>query len=353
MTGSGRIEVETVSDVAPPGWDALTVDVPGGHVLQSTVWAAHTVELGWRTRFATFTDGAGALVLTRHRAPLPGFLAYASRGPVAGAGGAPAAAARALALGGWARRAGATILAVDPELDADPTFEAVLASGGFVPAEEIQPSRHRLVVSWPAGSDEEALFTGLSRTTRQRVRSAQRGGVVVREDAAGDRLPDLGRLLDATALRKGFTFSSRHGFLSWWQRLLAAQRGRLLVAEAGDRVLGGLLMYRQGGHLATAFSADDPALRPAFPGTMHLLRWSALRLALEGGMPCLDLGGVDVAGARRRPEPGDPTWGLYEHKAGFGARWVESAGAHELVLRPTIYRAGLAARSARRALRRR
>ncbi len=353
MSGALGVEVDAVTDVAPPGWDALTVDLPGGHVLQSTVWAAHTVEEGWRSRFVTFTDGGAALVLTRRRAPLPGFLAYASRGPVAGQGGAPAAAGRALALGRWARQDGATILAVDPELDADPGFEASLAAGGFVPAEEIQPSRHRLVVRWAAGTEEAALFAGLSKTTRQRVRSAQRQDVTVREDAAGDRLPDLGRLLDATAVRKGFTFSSRHGFLSWWRRLLEARRGVLLVAETGDRVLGGLLLYRQGGHLATAFSADDPASRTAFAGTMQLLRWDALRLALEGGMTRLDLGGVDVAGARRRPEPGEATWGLYEHKLGFGAHWVESAGAHELVLRPAVYRAGLIARSARRALRRR
>jgi len=347
------VEVSAVTDVAPPGWDALTVDVPGGHVLQSTVWAAHTVEEGWRSRFVTFTDGAAALVLTRRRAPLPGFLAYASRGPVAAEGGAGAAAARSLALGRWAHGAGATILAVDPELDADEAFEATLAAGGFVPAEEIQPSRHRLVVGWAPGASEDTLFGGLSKTTRQRVRSAQRQAVTVREDAAGDRLPDLGRLLDATAIRKGFTFSSRHGFLAWWRRLLGAGRGRLLVAETGDQVLGGLLLYRQGGHLATAFSADDPAARAGFPGTMQLLRWEAMRLALGGGMPCLDLGGVDVAGARRRPEPGDATWGLYEHKVGFGARWVESVGAHELVLRPAVYRASLVARSARRALRRR
>src|SRR4029077_6593587 len=182
------------------------------------------------------------------------------------------------------------------------------------------------------------------------------------------RLPDLGRLLDATALRKGFTFSSRQGFLSWWRRLLAAGRGRLLVAEAGDRLLGALLLYRQGGHLATAFSADDPAARTDFPGTMQLLRWTAMTLALGAGMPCLDLGGVDVPGARHQPAPGDATWGLYEHKVGFGARraggldeqrvgfgprWMEWVGPHELILRPTVYRAGLAARSARRVVRRR
>jgi hypothetical protein len=309
--------------------------------------------LGWRARFATFTDGGAALVLTRRRAPLPGFLAYASRGPVAGADGATASAARALALGEWARRAGATVLAVDPELDADTTYEARLAAGGFVPAEEIQPSRHRLVVSWAPGAAEDELWAGLSKTTRQRVRTAQGLPTTVREDESGERLPDLGRLLDAAAVRKGFTFSSRQGFLSWWRRLLAARRGRLLVAEAGDRLLGALLLYHQGGHLATAFSADDPAARTEFAGTMQLLRWTAMTLALEAGMPCLDLGGVDVAGARHQPAPGDATWGLYEHKVGFGARWVESAGAHELVLRPTVYRAGLVARSARRALRRR
>ena len=347
------VAVEAVSDEAPVDWDARTVDVPGGHVLQSTVWAAHTAELGWRARFATFTDGGAALVLTRRRAPLPGFLAYASRGPVAAAGGAPAAAARALALGDWARQAGATVLAVDPELDADPAYEACLAAGGFIPAEEIQPSRHRLIVSWAAGAGEDALWAGLSKTTRQRVRAAQGRATTVREDAAGERLPDLGRLLDATALRKGFTFSSRQGFLSWWRRLLAAQRGRLLVAEAGERLLGALLLYHQGGHLATAFSADDPAARAEFPGTMQLLRWTAMTLSLEAGMPGLDLGGVDVPGARHQPGPGDATWGLYEHKVGFGAHWVESVGAHELVLRPTVYRAGLVARSARRALRRR
>ena len=26
---------------APPGWDALTVDPPGGHLLQGSAWAEH------------------------------------------------------------------------------------------------------------------------------------------------------------------------------------------------------------------------------------------------------------------------------------------------------------------------
>jgi lipid II:glycine glycyltransferase (peptidoglycan interpeptide bridge formation enzyme) len=83
---------------------------------------------------------------------------------------------------------------------------------------------------------------------------------------------------------------------------------------------------------------------------MHLLRWTAMRMALAAGAPSIDLGGVDVPGARRRPEPGDANWGLYEHKVGFGAGWVESAGAHEIVLRPSVYRIQGLLRTVRRRL---
>ena len=94
------------------------------------------------------------------------------------------------------------------------------------------------------------------------------------------------------------------------------------------------MAYAQGGHLATAYSADDRARRSELPGTMHLLRWTFLRMALSLGGPYADLGGVDVAGARRLPTKGEPTYGLYEHKHSLGAVWTESAAAHEIVLRP-------------------
>jgi hypothetical protein len=64
----------------------------------------------------------------------------------------------------------------------------------------------------------------------------------------------------------------------------------------------------------------------------------------------MDLGGVDVAGARREPLPGEPTYGLFEHKRSFGATWVALAGAHERVARAWRYAAGRAAARAGRAV---
>jgi hypothetical protein len=33
-------------------------------------------------------------------------------------------------------------------------------------------------------------------------------------------------------------------------------------------------------------------------------------------------------------------WGLYQHKVSFGGKWLELAGAHEIVLRRNRYKAG-------------
>ena len=72
--------------------------------------------------------------------------------------------------------------------------------------------------------------------------------------------------------------------------------------------------------LATAYSADeDASLRAAGD---HACRWNFLRAALARGDAYADLGGVDVAG-RRLPQPGESTYGLYEHKHSLGAVWTD------------------------------
>ncbi|HSK53114.1 MAG TPA: GNAT family N-acetyltransferase [Clostridia bacterium] len=346
-----RDPIAAVEDAAPPDWDTRTIDPPGGHVLQGTAWAAHRASLGWTPHFVTFASGRAALVLSHRQPPLPGFTAYAPRGPVAGGDPAEAVAGRAAALAGWMRERGGTILAVDPELDADPAFERAMAAAGFAPTEEIQPSRHRLVLRFEPGDDPEAVLARVSKATRQRIRAAEAGGIDVVEDPAGQHLDAFGELIGAVADRKHFTFSPEQGFVRWWRRVLATPAGRFWVAQHDGRLLGGLIAYQQGGHLATAFSADRAELRRELPGTMHLLRWHVIREALGAGYPSIDLGGVDVRGARHKPEKGDPTHGLWEHKASFGAEWVESAPAHEIVVRPWVYRAGLAAGRVRRLVR--
>jgi lipid II:glycine glycyltransferase (peptidoglycan interpeptide bridge formation enzyme) len=368
--GESAVSVTDVTRTSPADWNRLAVDPPGGHVLQGSAWAEHRRSLGWEPNFVRFSDGRGALVLTRRQRPLPGLLAYAPRGPVSAGDRPEQVAHRAIALAGWCRERQGTILAVDPVLSASDAYEARLAGAGFRVTEEIQPSRHRLVLnlaaedaSRPAAdaspsnssdgqSPEERILHRFAKSTRQRIRAAEESGTSVVEDAPGEWLAGFGELMDATAERKSFRFHAASGFLAWWQQVLAAGQARFFVALHDEQLLGGLLAYLQGGQYATAFSADRAAARERFPGTMHLLRWTVIRAALAAGVQEVDLGGVDLPGFRGLPRQGDPSWGMYQHKASFGAQWVESAPAHEVVLRPALYRAGLIARELRRLIRR-
>src|SRR5207247_644008 len=57
---------------APEGWDAAAARGPGGHVMQSSAWAALREAQGWRAEFLR-PAGAHALVLWR---PLPGGMRF-------------------------------------------------------------------------------------------------------------------------------------------------------------------------------------------------------------------------------------------------------------------------------------
>jgi len=356
--------VRRIDGAGLEGWDAAAVDVEGGHVLQSRAWAAHREAGGWEARFYE-AAGTRALVLVRPWRMIGGGSAYVPRGPVlAGTpwtgdgsgvrvGGALAQLAVTLSDGGL------DVLAADPEVAAeDGAYRRALDAVGFHGIPEIQPSRHRVALPLPDGTDETGVMAGVAKATRQRIRRAERDGVVVlrwdgregeaegfvrpSEDGAAALRRFYG-LLRATGDRRGFGLPGPEEFVPWWTRALAA--GHLLYLEAregaadGD-VLGGLVLFRHGRRLSTAHSGDRAERRRDHPGAMHLLRWRAIQLALAEGRTEMDLGGVDVAGARREPVEGEPTYGLYEHKRSFGAHWVALAGAQERVARPWRYVVG-------------
>jgi lipid II:glycine glycyltransferase (peptidoglycan interpeptide bridge formation enzyme) len=258
------------------------------------------------------------------------------------------------------------VVATDAEIPQATGYPDLLAASGFHPIEEIQPSRHR--ISLPlAGRDADEVFGAIAKSTRQRIRKAEKDGiVVVRHDGrlssggagegfvapaepsqvALDRFYDL--LLE-TGERLQFTFGPRESFLAWWGA--AHRAGHLVYLEARtaeDVVQAGLVLYRHGERLSTVHSGDHADARRDHPGALHLLRWRAIELALREQRAEMDLGGADVAGARHEPVEGDEMWGLYQHKRSFGGEWLELAGAHERVLDANRYRLGrLASRAAR------
>lgn len=367
MTGSAWPREATDVDLAE--WDQRTVRTPGGHVYQSTVWAAQRARLGWQPLHVMLDDDHAALVLLRPLPLIGGASAYIPRGPVVGpreAGGP--AAERVAFLTAWLAARGVLVVATDAEVPAaEMAYGRTLRAARFHPIPEIQPSRHRVSIEL-ADTDEAAVRARFTKSTRQRIDGAERGAVIVeRHDTGGwggnhpiferpprpldEALESFATLLEETGQRRGFVFGPRQVFVDWWTAAHGA--GLLAFLDARDpvdpgRSLGGLLLYRHGNRLSTVHSADAQGVREAHPGVMHLLRWRAIQLAIREGCTEMDLGGVDVGPDHREPGEGDPTAGLYEHKRSFGATWVEMTGAHERVTRPLRYAVGrLTARLAR------
>jgi len=376
--GAGPIPVlRVVREASPdelPGWDARTVDVPGGDVQQSLAWARHRERTGWRAHHLVLDDGAAVLALGRSWRFIGGGRLYVPRGPVP-AGAAPeVVAGRLAAIAAWARVAGYDALVADPEIPAAGGFPALLGGLGFHQVEEIGPSRHRVGVPIQHGADDATLLAGIAPKTRQQLLAAERRGVrvLLYDSRAGDdpgpglEAPDPGRLGDAaeqalarfhallvaTGQRRGFRVGSRPVALAWWRAALGA--GHLLLLEARgteDELIGGAIFYRHGNRLTYSHSGDVAALRPTYPGATGLVLWRALQLAAREGRDELDLGGVDVRGARREPLPGEPTHGLLRFKQSFGGRWIELSGAHERVLRRPRYALASSTQRAARTLR--
>jgi lipid II:glycine glycyltransferase (peptidoglycan interpeptide bridge formation enzyme) len=348
-------------------WDQHEVEAPGGHVYQSLAWAEHRRATGWTSRFLITDDGGRVLALTRSWRFVGGGSGYVPRGP-AGAVDPAVIATRQIAVAVALDRDGIDVVAADPEVPAaDATFREAILAAGFQPIEEIQPSRSRMSLPLGTGADEDAVLADVAKSTRQRIRGAERDGVrVVRHDAraaandTGDgfeapvepALAALDRFYDLlleTGERRHFTFGPREAFVDWWGSAHAA--GHLVYLEArapAGEPLAGLILYRHGERLSTVHSGDHASARPDHPGALHLLRWRAIQLAIREGRTEMDLGGVDVAGSRGEPVEGDPLYGLYQHKKAFGGQWLELTGAHERVGDPRGYTLGrLTGRAAR------
>lgn len=343
MSDGSRAAVRSVGTIAPDAWNERTVDVPGGHVMQGTCWADQRRSGGGTPLFVTFEDGRCALVTTRPQRPF-GIFAAARKGPVH-AGDAPErVAARAAALADVVRARGASELFIDPEMERSEAYRAAVAKAGFLVTDEAQPSIHLLRLDLPSGTPEDQLWASIAKSTRQRIQAARRAGVTVRADTAGECLDAFATLLAVRSEDLGVHLRPEFGSLPFSRRLMAAGQARLYVAERDSELLGGLLVYLQGGAVSTIYSADRADRRHAYPGVMHLVRWTLICDAVAAGMPFVDLGGVDLPGHRQPPRPGDPTYGLYEHKASFGAIWVEREPARRMVLRPWADRAARAGR---------
>lgn len=313
---------------SPEGWDAAAVHGQGGHVMQSSHWAAIRERQGWTAEFLR-PAGAHALVLWR---PLPGGMrfGYCPRGPVASAAQLPDALG---ALTAHAKAtSGALVLKVDPERTAEQAG-AALKAAGFRRGPDIQPVIATLVL--PLNSAPETLLASFEKDTRWSVRQPEKRGVEIYQGTTDTDLAAFYDLYALTGRRAGFITRTEAYYRTVWRTLIDARLATLWLAEHGGQPVAGAMTWHCGDREVYQYGATNDAGRKVYAASGLL--WRCIVEAATRGARTFDFGGIPAD----PNDPTDPMHGPYLFKKGFAGTVTHWVGAHDAVQRPLAYRAFL------------
>jgi peptidoglycan pentaglycine glycine transferase (the first glycine) len=338
----GPYSVREVRDGAPEAWDGWVEGSPGGgHVLQSHAWGEFKRGRGWRPlRVVLENDGgevvgAGQFLLYRTW-PIPGSLMYCTKGPSLPWDDRRAVRAFFDGVARIARRERAHTVKIEPEVPPermvvkehlqvlgfrDARYDLNFSSTVFV---DLSPSEEELLDKMSAKSKK-------GKTTRYNINLARRKGVEVSEcgdfELAFDTL--VGWMEELEEAKEGFTNRRSREYLhEMMRRMRAAGSGHFLFASHEGTPLSGAFVLTFGRKLWFMHGASGKEKRK-LQGN-YLLQWEVMRWAKQRGVTHCDFGGAPKPGDRHE---GDPYYGVYRFKLGFGGDVVEYLGCMDLSVR--------------------
>ena len=301
-------------------WDAFVAASSTPFHLQQTPWAVSKRLNGWSVIRVVADGGSGpigAQVLVRRLGPGPFAVGYAPRGPIATTWDEPSLAAFTAALRRAAKRHRLTHVTVDPGTE-EVSVAALLHHTGWKGADAVQHDRSRIVDLTPG---EAAVWGELRSKWRQYVGKATRAGVVVVDGERSD-LPAFHDILADTARRTGFFHRTLASYEAVWDAYRPSGAARLLLArDGGGATVAALFLVRCGARMSEPYGGMTDA--GAESRANYLLKWEAIRHAIEAGCGLYDMWGL--------AHPG-----IEQFKAGFGGHEVRYIGAFDLVTLPFL-----------------
>lgn len=151
-----------------------------------------------------------------------------------------------------------------------------------------------------------ALFTRLDPACQRAIRKARRSGVVVRVGTDLPAMREFYRLLCRTRQRHGLPPQPWRFFAHLLTEIILRERGSILLAAAGDRIIAGMVLLYSGSDVLYKYGASDQRFQEHRPN--NLLFWDAIVRTAAAGFTCFDLGRTSLGNA-----------GLRRFKCGWGA----------------------------------
>jgi lipid II:glycine glycyltransferase (peptidoglycan interpeptide bridge formation enzyme) len=237
------------------------------------------------------------------------------------------------------RRSGCCTLVLGPRFAGEARDEAAeaLAGIGFRALPKASQALHTVTGKIALDAPAEAILAGFKQRGRRAIRRVAESGVSVR-DATPDDLQACRDLIETFhARRPGYDSSGQLG-VDAQARLIEAEGGGMLVAEAEGRIVGWHSFVRQGRDaIWLAMATDDDPKAPR----SYLLLWEAVRRARALGLSAFDLAGLSGGDASGRDQ----------FKQAFAPVREELLPAHVAPLRPIRHALFFGARQLYRARR--
>ncbi len=318
-------------DAAPddPHWDEFLEQVPGGHHVQSSMWARVKATVGFRAdRVIAERDGqivAGAQILSRPVSRL-GRVGYLANGPIAAPSESTAAAAVLNGVETVAREQRIRHLTVQPPVGAAQPFQGDERT--YRPASVYVTPGATIMLDLT--DDIDSILAAMQRKTRYNIRVSARKGILVRSGSADD-LGLYHQMLVETAKRQGFTPFPREYFDEMWRALSPGGHLRMAVAEHEGSPISAQLAVAFGGTVVnklSVWSGSEGARRPN-----EAIQWSTMQWAKENGYASYDLEGISPEAAhllldgKSLPDSFDQT--VTSFKLGFGGQVVVAPAPRE------------------------
>jgi CelD/BcsL family acetyltransferase involved in cellulose biosynthesis len=338
MAKALQIEVSDAIDAAE--WDASVMRL-GGSIFHSSTWAAYVQaqQPNARPRFARFLSSDDALIglclmfaeasPRKMLAPLTGKL-WTEAAPVVKNGSANAASALAEAIEGYARKQALATIVIGSFGGGAGT--AAFANPGF------QQTRFWEFVH-DLSASEDVLWQRIGIKRHQKIRKAERMGVILEDCSHEEGIAELRRLQADSSERivaRGGKDITRKGkpnadpvrvlLENGLARIVCAKVDGQVVSAALFTLFDGLVYYTLSGHSEAALRSQAPTF----------LLWQMIKRYKAEGALRFNFGGCSAAAT----EEGHPEHGVFVYKQGFGGDQIECVTLSKVLL-PIRHRAGV------------
>jgi len=342
MTHKGMVHaptdsVHTTTEANDPAWDAFVASAPGGHHVQTSLWAQVKQVMGWQAARATVSRegelvGGGQMLIRQVRRL--GKVGYVPKGPVLRYEDDTLCKQIIHDLRTLGRQHHVRYLAIQPP-DNGAYIASCLGELGFRTSWiELAPTATILI---DVTQDLATLQGNLSSPVRGSIRRCKREGVTIREGSAAD-LGTFYRLHVATSKRQQFVPYPEQYFTTMWRLFEPGGHITMQIAEYRGEAISAMILIAFGTMaLGKVFgwTGEHSDRRPN-----HGVWWNAIKWSKEHGYRCFDMEGIDPDSARALLNGGHLPTAAHETpdflKIGFGGQVVLNPVAYDYVYNPVL-----------------